>query len=151
MSENTLDLNKIHKEFAINYNNTSWDYFEMKNRTPEEDVEMIHTAHTSRFHWGIVGDARNLERGEWLVSRAYAEAGVEERAVYHGQLCLDICIKNGIGDFDLAFAYEGLTRAYKLGSNKAAYEHHKKLALETCEAIEKDEDKKYFLSQINPL
>lgn len=135
----------------MNYNNGTWDFIDIKNRTPKEDLEMIHMAHTSRFHWGIVGDNVNLERGEWLVSRAYAEAGVEERAIYHGQLCLDICIENEIGGFDLAFAYEGLTRAYKLGNNKAAYNNNKELALKAAESIEKEDDKTYCLSQINAL
>lgn len=151
MSKEKMDLNEAHKKFAVMYNNKTWDFFEQENRSPEEDLEMIHMAHTSRFHWGMVGDAVNLERGEWLVSRAYAEAGVEDRAIVHGQKCLDICLKENIGDFDLAFAYEGLTRAYKLGDQVETYHKYKALAMTASEAIDKAEDKTYFLSQIKSI
>jgi len=151
MSTETVDLNKIHKQFAVEYNNKTWYFFDMENRTDEQNLEMIHMAHTSRFHWGIVGNAMNLERGEWLVARAYSEAGVQERAIFHGELCLKICIENKIGDFDLAFAYEGLVRANKLGDQVDTYNKYKKLALDAAEHIEKPEDKTYFLEELNKL
>lgn len=142
---------KYHKKFAVEFNNSAWDFFEMDTRTEEQTLDMLHMAHASRFHWGVVGTPMNLERGEWLVSRAYSEAGVAERAIFHGNNCLSICLENSIGDFDLAFAYEGLTRAWKLDNNEDKYKKYKKLALEAGEKIGKKEDKDYFMQQINSL
>jgi hypothetical protein len=53
----------------------------------------------------------NLARGEWLCSRVYSVLGRAEAALWHAQRCLDHCEAAGIGDWDLAYAYEALARA----------------------------------------
>jgi len=45
------------------------------------------------------------------VSRVYAVLGRAEPARHHAQRVLDVCLENGIGDWDLGFAYEALARA----------------------------------------
>lgn len=146
-----MDLFEVHRQFAVEYNNKTWDFFDIPDRTEEQTLEMIHMAHTSRFHWGIVGNAINLERGEWLVSRAYAEAHISERAIFHGLKCLEICEKNGIGNFDIAFAHEGLARAYAVAKDQEKFETHKQKAIELGEKIEEAGDRDYFMSQINSI
>ncbi|MGX8796899.1 hypothetical protein ACR6HW_12575 [Fusibacter sp. JL298sf-3] len=141
----------FHKKYAVAYNNATWDFIDNQERTAAETLEMIHMAHTSRFLWGKVGDAKNLERGEWLVSRAYAEAGIGDRALFHAQQCLDICLEHDIADFDIAFAYEGLTRAHKCLGDQEAYNRCKANALEAAEHIAGAEDKKYFLDELQKL
>ncbi|URM33597.1 hypothetical protein LLY41_03775 [Cytobacillus firmus] len=54
-----------HKKLAISLFNKVWDLMENPDRTEEENLEMIHMVHTSRYHWGIVGQPVNLSRGEW--------------------------------------------------------------------------------------
>ena len=72
---------------------------------------MLDAPHASRFHWGEVGTAVNLARGEWQVSHVYAVLNRAEPALYHARRCLAICEANAIGDFDLAYAYEAIARA----------------------------------------
>ncbi len=47
-----LDI-KWHEKFAKASFNKTWDLLEKKDRSPEEDNEMVHTAHSSRYHWGV--------------------------------------------------------------------------------------------------
>lgn len=56
-----MDFNKIteqewYKKQTIENFNLTWDLIDENDRTKKEDLMMIHTTHTSRFHWGI-GDA----------------------------------------------------------------------------------------------
>jgi hypothetical protein len=38
--------------------------------------------------------------------------------VWHARRCLEICEANGIGDWDLAFAYEALARAGRVAGDR---------------------------------
>ncbi|MGD8565243.1 MAG: hypothetical protein PVF96_02730 [Candidatus Bathyarchaeota archaeon] len=140
-----------HRMFAVNCFNLTWSLLDKKDRTKEEDDKMIHTAHASRFHWGEIGTFLELERGEWQISRVYSVLGRSEPALYHANKCLEICQDNDIGDFDLAFAYEAMARAYAITGNKKECEKNIKLARESVEQIKKKEDKDYFLSELKTI
>ncbi|MFX1513834.1 MAG: hypothetical protein ACFFCQ_14715 [Promethearchaeota archaeon] len=147
-----------HRKIAVQLFNQTWDLLDKKERTDEENDEMIHSAHTSRYHWGVVvangKDPKvgpiNLERGEWQISRVYSVLKRHEPALFHAQKCLDICKANDIGDFDIAFAYEALARAYSLVSDKKdELQKYCELAKDAGEKIQKKEDKNYFFSELN--
>jgi len=117
----------LHEKLGIELFNYTWELLDKSPRTHQEEDTMIHAAHASRFHWGKVGTAVNLARGEWQISRVYAVLGRAEAARFHAQRCLELCQENGIGDFDLAFAYEALARAAAVAGNTV--ERAKYLAL----------------------
>jgi tetratricopeptide (TPR) repeat protein len=71
----------------------------------------------------------HLARGEWLISRVYAVLQRPEPALYHARRVLDLCQDNGIGDFDLAFAYEALARAHATAGGAAQARHDTDQAL----------------------
>ncbi len=92
--------------------NQTWRLLELPSRSAAQDDEMIHTAHASRYHWGEVGVAVNLGRGEWLCSRVYAVLGRVEPALYHARRCVELTESNPErDDWDLAAAYEAMARA----------------------------------------
>jgi hypothetical protein len=101
-----------HRQWGKQLFNHVWQLMERDNRTPDEDALMIHETHASLYHWMQGGEPANFARGEWQVSRVYCVLGQPEPAKYHAQRVLDICQRYGIGDWDLAFAYEALARAY---------------------------------------
>jgi hypothetical protein len=113
---------------------------------------MLHMAHASRFHWGEAPECRpeNLARGEWLVARVYALLGRAEPAIWHARRCLDHCERNGIGDWDLAYAYESLARAHALAGNTEAAEWKAK-ARAAGDAIEDREDREHFKEDYSSL
>jgi hypothetical protein len=57
--------------------NRTWELIGKEDRTPADDDRMLHMAHASRYHWGEVGSAANLVRGEWQCSREAARTEVE--------------------------------------------------------------------------
>ena len=112
----------------------------MRNR--EDDDRMVHAAHASRFHWGEAPDCKpeNLARGEWQVSRVYTVVGLGDDALRHAQRCLEICEANGLGDWDLAYAYEAIARAYKTAGRAPEAAAYKKLAAEVAVAEPDDRE-----------
>lgn len=137
-----------HREIAVKCFNSTWDLIDKKDRTEEEVLQMIHMAHASRYHWGEIGTPVNFTRGEWQISRVYALAGMGESALYHAKHALKFCVDHNIGDFDLAFAYESLARAYSILGLQTEKEVEIARAKEAAEQIAKKEDKDYFLSEL---
>lgn len=130
-----------HRRFAVDTFNHVWSLMEKPKRTPAEDDEMLHAAHASRYHWGVVGAPENLARGEWQVSRVYCVLGRAEPALYHARRCLEICQEHGIGDWDLAFAYEALARASSVAGLAAERRRYLDLARQAGEQIAAPEDR----------
>jgi hypothetical protein len=111
----------------------------------QDDDRMLHAAHASRFHWGEAEECgpENLARGEWQVSRVYTVLGRVEPALWHARRCLEHCEQNRIGDFDLAYAYEGLARAHALAADGEA-PSWKARARAAGDAIADPEDREHF-------
>ena len=68
--------------------NECWIYIEKKNRTNEDNLMMLHLAHSSRFHWGNVGTLKEFAIGEWQCSYVYSLLGYGEPALFHAQASL---------------------------------------------------------------
>ncbi|WP_261130471.1 hypothetical protein [Bacillus sp. Marseille-Q3570] len=145
------ELHKFHRKCAVDLFNKVWDLIEKEDRNADEELEMIHAAHTSRHHWGIIGEPVNFARGEWQISRVYAILNVTDRAHYHAQQSLDYCLENNIGDFDLAYAYEALARAAFVGGHLDKYKEYIELAMDANEAIKGEKDKEIFEMDLKSL
>jgi hypothetical protein len=139
---------KIHEKFAKSLFNRTWELMEKKDRTTEEDMEMIHSAHASSYHWSQIGKPINFQRGEWQVSRVYAVLKQPLASLYHAERCLEITKENDIEGIDLAFAYEAMARAYSIAGNKNEMEIYIKLAKDAADQIKDEEDRKYALNEI---
>ena len=142
---------EFHKKMGVDLFNGTWDFLDKTERTPDEDLQMVHMAHASRYHWGQVGTPLNFERGEWQISRVYAVLNRAEPALFHAQKCLEICQEHSYGDFDLAFAYEAVARAHAIAGNVAERDEHLKLAQEAGAQIAKEGDKEYFISELGTI
>lgn len=129
------------RQLAVDLFNHVWRLLEMLDRTVEQDDEMVHAAHASRYHWGEVGDAANRARGEWQCSRVYAVLGRAEPALHHARRCLAICQEQGLGDWDLAAAWEALARACLVSGDRAGLEQALEHGRAALAGIMEDEDR----------
>jgi hypothetical protein len=149
--EEAFKLEGAHKFFGIELNQLVWSLLGKTERTAEEDELMLHAAHGSYFHWLKDGTNANKQRGQWLISRVYAALNVPERAMFHAEKCMNYTLNhlNEMEDFDIAYADEGMARAFACNGN---YEEAKKYI---CSARDKGnkitdiEAKKYFIGDIN--
>jgi DNA-binding transcriptional MerR regulator len=129
------------RRLAADVYNHTWTLLEIADRSPAQTDEMIHSAHASRFHWGEVGTAVNLARGEWLCSRVYAVLGRAEPALWHARRCVEIDEANGARDWDIASAYESMARALAVGGDLAGAREWAARARAACEEIAEAEDR----------
>ena len=142
---------EYHREEAVRCFNATWDLIDKKDRTHEDDVNMIHMTHASRYHWGQVGTALEFSRGEWQISRIYSLLRMGESALFHAREALRLCQENGIGDFDLAFGHEAMARAYSILGNQKDKATYIAKAREAAKAVAKEDDRKYLESEISTI
>jgi hypothetical protein len=136
------------RQLAVDLFNGVWRLLEKPDRTPEDDDRMLHAAHASRYHWEAVGEPVNLVRGEWQCSRVYAMLGRAEPALHHARRSLKLCEANGIGGFDLAFAYEALARAHAIAGDQQQASEFLRLARSAGERIAEGDDRELFLNDL---
>lgn len=83
--EKKLTAAQAHQYFAVESNNKTWDLLEKADRTKAEEIEMIHQAHTSSYHWSKVGEPVNQVRAHYLVAKVYFALDMVESAYYWAQ------------------------------------------------------------------
>ena len=94
---------------------------------------------------------RQPARGEWQISRVYTVLGRAEPALHHARRVLDICQENGIGDWDLAFAYEALARAHAVAGDAAQAREYTDQALAAAEDIAEDEERELVMADLETI
>jgi hypothetical protein len=131
-----------HRRLAVELFNHVWTLLELASRTPEQDDELIHAAHASRWHWSKAGTTVNLARGEWQISRVYAVLGRPEPALWHARRCLAyVEAADDAEDWDVPFAHEALARASLVAGDTGAAAGYAAKARELGEAIVDPEDR----------
>jgi DNA-binding transcriptional MerR regulator len=139
------------RQLAAALFNRVWTLLELETRTEAQEAEMLHAAHASTYHWMRIGGPERRARGEWQCSRVYTVLGRPEPALFHARKVLEICQREGIGDFDLAFAYEALARACAIGGDTAEAHRWAELARAACAEIAEDEDRKIVIGDLETL
>jgi hypothetical protein len=140
---------EVHRRMAAETFNATWDYLDKAMRSSEDNDMMVHAAHASRYHWARVGTPLEFERGDWQLSRVYATLGKGTEALHYAKHCLDTCMDNEIGDFDLAFAFEAMARAHAVLEQWDRSQVYLENARKAAEAIAKEEDRKYLLGELD--
>ena len=131
-----------HRQLGVDLYNHVWTLLELPSRTPDQDDELIHAAHASRYHWSLAGTAKNLVRGEWEVSRVYSVLGRSEPALWHARRCLELAeAADDLEDWDLPFAHEALARASLVAGDTGAAAAHAAKARELGARIADPEDR----------
>ena len=141
-----LTLGETHKTFARKTNARVWELLRKENRSSIEDDELLYAAFASCYHWLQVGIAVHRQRGEYLLAKVYISLNVAAQALHHATKCLAMTEQHPaeMQDFDLAFAYEGLARAYAMNEKHAAAREYYELAQEAGSRIKDAEDKEIF-------
>jgi hypothetical protein len=147
MSEDTKHtVDEAHMMFAKETFGKTWEFMEKSERTQGEDSEMLHTAHTSLYHWLHAGTGLHHQRGEWLISRVHSVLGNPSECLRHAERCNELTQEHAdlMQDFDIAFAHESMARAHALIGNKDDAEKYMSLAEEAGNSIADKEDREYF-------
>jgi len=130
-----------HRQLGVDLFNEAWRLIE----TREDDTLMVDCAHGSAYHWAVAPECKpeNRARSAWQISRVYTVAGRADEALFHAERCFQLCERHGLGDWDLAYAYEALARAsLAAGDREAAGQY-----IELAQAVEiRDEGNRAHLA-----
>ncbi len=132
------------RALAAGLYNRCWELLETPDRSPEQDAELIHTAHASRYHWGEIADTpARLWRGEWMCSRVYAVLGRAEPALWHARRALALVDAGGaaVEEWDRPAVYEGMARASFVAGDAAAGSAWKARSAELVAAVADADDR----------
>jgi DNA-binding transcriptional MerR regulator len=141
----------LQRKTAADLFNYTWTLLEKPDRTERETDLMIHAAHASRFMWEEIGEPVNHARGEWQIARVYAVADRPEPALHHARRCLAIVEEHGVGDFELACAYEALARAHATAGEREAAARYEALGREAAARIADADDRDLVVSDLDAL
>lgn len=137
-----------HRIVAAYLFNRTWELMDRQKRTREEDDEMQHAAHASRYHWEVAGTSVNVAIGEWQISRVYALLGRAEPARYHARRSLDIAERRRLGRFHLAYAYEALARAASVDGARRSRAHFLRRARKVGETVRDLDDRRMLFEDL---
>ncbi len=149
MAETTMKLTaQQHLQCGKALFNFTWTLLEKADRTEDESELMVKAAHASALHWLQVGKPVNFARSEWQISRVYAVLNRPEPALHHARRCRQICEDHEIGDFDLAFAYEALARAYAAAGGHDHAKGFLEMAREAGKRIADAHEREHFFDDL---
>ncbi len=138
---------EFHRRTAAKCFNGAWEYLEKKKRSRDDERQMLFLAHASRYHWGLVGTARNRMVGEWQISRVYADLDLPGLSINFAKAAVDTCRKNLLREF-LASTYEGLARAYAVSHQRKLAREYIAKARRSLRLVKDREDAEIFEGQI---
>lgn len=145
-------LDESRRRMAIAFYNQAWDILDAEDRSPDTLDELIDCAHASRHLWRTVGGPEQAAIGEWLVSRAYATAGIGGEAVRHAALALGHAeAAEDASDWLVPSALEGMARAELLANGADAARPWHARATSALAQIADDDDRVLIQTQLDEL
>lgn len=146
-----FDLTAAHKFFSADSFNKTWEYIEKKDRSHEDDLNMLHTAIASLWHWSQREDAtaKNLSVGCWQVSRVFSLMGQPDNARTYGLLSLKHA--EALEPFFKGCAYESLARAEMIAENRVVMKHYLEKAHDMAKQVTDEEDRGVLLKDLETI
>jgi hypothetical protein len=147
-----FNLNEAHVHFSTELFNITREYIDQADqRSPEEDMTMLHTAIASLWHWAQREDVtlENLSVGHWQVSRVYNLIKQPHNARMYGLLALKYA--ESLDPIFKAYAYETLARAEMQSSNRVIMLVYLEKANATATLIQDEEDRTLLMKYLSSI
>lgn len=147
-----FDVQGAHKYFSTECFNKTWDLMDKNgSRSTEENMEMLHTAIASLWHWTRREDVtpKNLSIGYWQVSRVYCLIKQPNNARRYGLLSLQYA--KGLPPFLQGYAYETLARAEMLADKRFIMKEYLVKAREMLEQVVDEEDRQALAKDLDEI
>jgi len=147
-----FNIQDAHTYFSTCCFNKTWENIDKADRrSDDEDMEMLHTAIASIWHWSQREDAtaENLSVGFWQVSRVYCLIGQPNNARRYGLLSLKHASE--LPPFYRGYSYETLARAEMLIGNRVIMLTHLEKAHEMLEQVKDEEQRQLLLKDLETI
>ncbi len=148
-ADEKITLNEFHKKIAIKTNGGIWSVLDKTSPSKDELDRALEMAFTSLYHWRQIGKPINIARGEYMISRVYADMGKGDAALYHAEQTLKLTEESDEkADFDMGFAYEVLAKAYSVTGDKDNCKKYKEMSQKVIDTLG-EEDKKISQGELD--
>jgi hypothetical protein len=138
------------RELATQLFNRCWKLLE-STRNPDDDVELLTAAFSSRFHWLSVGTTEQLIVSDWMVARAAAATGDAALAIRFAERAHRAAQENEVPDWLVASTAEGVARAYAVSGDVEAFNNWSALAARLVEVIADPDDQTLIAGQLSEI
>jgi hypothetical protein len=136
------------KALASQLFNRCWELLEQDERSADDDVELLTSALTSRFHWLLAGGSEQWIISDWMVARAAGATGAADVALRFALRAYEAARAGETPDWLVASTAEGVARAYAVAGNTEEFAHWAALAGRLIEVIVDPENKSLIESQL---
>jgi hypothetical protein len=151
VSADETDVKEWHRKFAVDLFNRTWDLIESKDRSDDDDLEMLSSAIASLHHWRQVGEAKNLSISDWQVSRVFALLDHPNAARRFGRRALRIAEEHSLGPFYEGYGHEALARAAAVAGDEAERDTHLAKARQLAGHVDKAGEAEILLKDLDDL
>ncbi|HPF12805.1 MAG: hypothetical protein H6830_10690 [Planctomycetes bacterium] len=105
------EIERWHRYFAVDCNNSAWTLVEVANRTPEQSADLLRRAYAAAHHWFQVGNEVNKNRAESLLGQVHAMLGHGELAMHYAKRNHEFVLGRESDAWEVAFAHAILAHA----------------------------------------
>jgi hypothetical protein len=147
-----FDIQQAHKYFSADCFNKTWNNMDKDGgRSTEENMEMLHTAIASLWHWSQREDVthEHLSIGYWQVSRVYCLLKQPYNARRYGLISLQFA--RDLSPFLKGYAYETLARAEMIANNRVIMKVYLEKAREALAKIGDEEDRQALAKDLESI
>jgi hypothetical protein len=125
-----------------------WELLEQDQRSGDDNVELLTSALTSRFHWLSAGGPEQWIISDWMVARAAGATGSPDTALRFALRAYEAARASESPDWLVASSAEGVARAYAIAGNVEEFTNWAALAGRLVEVIVDTENKALIESQL---
>ena len=101
----------LHRALGAQLFNKAWDLIERADRSADDDIELLLSAMTSRWHWTQVGGPEEVATGDWQIAHVASLLGFGDLATVFAERNLAAAEGMNWSGWRLASAHEGMARA----------------------------------------
>ena len=138
----------VHRQIGVERFNATWDLIDRPDRSADDDVELLLSAMTSRWHWGQVGGPEEISTGDWQVAHAAALLGLGDLALLFARRNLTTAEAQGWTGWRLASAHEGMARACAVAGDADGRARHLDAARAALDAEPDAEERQVIADQL---
>jgi len=147
----SFDLDAAHKHFAGACFNACWALIDVRERTPEQEEEMLRLATASHYHWTQRANygPKEASVASWQLSRVYALIGEGSLARRFGRRSLEVLEGSDVGAFFVGYAHEALARAASVLGDAAALAMHTEACKAAAESLDDADQRSWLLGDLS--
>ncbi len=128
--------------------NRCWELLEQDELSADDEVELLTSALTSRFHWLLAGGPDKWIISDWMVARAAGVTGSSDVALRFALRAYEAARASETPDWLVASSAEGVARAYAVAGNAEEFAKWAALARRLIEVIVDPENKVLIEGQL---